>query len=108
MRAPRFVFATALCGLGIACAPVQSSTHFQRWDTHSAKLKAEAPPSDEAAPTVSTTPVAAPAPTPAATSAVVYGTGGGETPAITATSSASRVIRPGDAPASTDDDDAIY
>lgn len=104
MRALRFVVASALCGLGFACAPVQSSTHFQRWDSHAAKVKAEAPASDEAAPTTDTTPVAAPA----TTSDVVYGTGGGATPAITATSSASRVIRPGDAPASTDDDDAIY
>lgn len=111
MRAIRLLCGTAILGLGLGCAPVQGKTHFQRWDEHSAKIQAEEAAEADAAPApagkaapAKATPAARATPPPA--SAPVYGSGS-STPPITKTATASRVIRPGDAPA-TGDDDAIY
>jgi len=110
MRALRLICGTAVLGLAASCAPVQSKTHFQRWDEHAAKMAAEEAAAADAAPAASTAakPAATPAAAPAASpgSAPVYGSSN-DTPAITGTSTASRVIRPGSTPAASDDD-AIY
>lgn len=108
MRALRLICGTAVLGLAASCAPVQSKTHFQRWDEHAAKIAAEEGAAADAAPTATAKPAATPVAAPAASpgSAPVYGSSN-DTPAITGTSTASRVIRPGAAPAASDDD-AIY
>jgi len=100
----------AMFGLTAACAPVQSKTHFQRWDEHAAKIAAEEPEAPEAGPAAkkATPAPAAKAPPPATE---VYGSSGGasSTPPITNTSTKSRVVRPGDQPAASPaDEDVIY
>ena len=103
MRAHRFALSLLILGAA-ACAPVQSKTHFDRWDEYAAKTTETA---DEAPakPAPAPTPAAAPAPAPAPDTPV-YG-GGTSTPPISRTSTASRVVRPGETPA-TGDDDVIY
>lgn len=108
MRAIHLVCATAILGLGAACAPVQTKTHFDRWEEYSAKIAAEE--AAEEAKKKGMAPAASPAPAPAAqpaaapAAAPVYGT---STPPVTRTSTGSRVIRPGSTPAG-GDEDVIY
>ena len=104
MRALRLALTCALLGVtGLACAPVQSKTHFQRWDEYHAKLDAE-----EAAAAAAEGSEAAPASTPAkAKTAPTAASASTSTPPITTTATASRVVRPQETtpPA---DEDVIY
>lgn len=114
MRALRFACATTLLGLGVGCAPVQSKTHFERWDEYAAKTASETEttpaeeatgPSSSATPASSTTPPPPPPARDPLASDPVYGSGA-SAPATT-TSTKSRVVRPGDTPA-IGDEDVIY
>ena len=102
MRAIRLALTSALLGLAaMACAPVQSKTHFQRWDEHADKVAAEeaaaAPEGGPGSTAKGTSTPAKAAPTPVASG----------TPPITRTSTGSRVVRPQDAPPPPDED-VIY
>jgi hypothetical protein len=102
MRALRLALTSALLGLtALACAPVQTKTHFQRWDEHSAKLAAEEAAAPAATPGSGVKGGATPAPTAPAPTASA-------SPGGTRTATASsRVVRPQDTPPPAEED-VIY